>query len=246
MSSNSETGHAKTVSNFGTMIMILETFGTVYNPSKKTITIESLQTQHKHAEEALGNLNKVMPAYKKAISQRSDAFEPLSKLMTKVKSAVLLTDATPNMIDNVISVIGKITGIHKSSKKPKQSGESQDQNTEEARSISTSQMSYDNRLANFDKLIQLVSSIESYTPNEDELQIESLHALYADLKAKNTAAKATEIPVESARIQRNEVLYKDNEGVYDRAMDVKTYMKSVYGSSDPKYKRISKLQFSSK
>ena len=45
---------------------------------------------------------------------------------------------------------------------------------------SSSQMSYDNRLDNLDKLIQLLSSIPLYTPNEAELKVASLKNLYTD------------------------------------------------------------------
>ena len=109
--------------------------------------------------------------------------------------------------------------------------------------ISTSQMSYDSRLDNFDKLIKLLSSVPAYAPNEADLKIASLTALYTDLKAKNLAVINAETPLNNARIARNDVMYKDNVGLVDVATDVKTYIKSVYGATSPQYKTVSSLKF---
>jgi len=104
-------------------------------------------------------------------------------------------------------------------------------------------MSYDNRLDNFDKLIQLLSSIPLYTPNEAELKVASLKNLYTDLKTKNTAVINAITPLSNARISRNETLYKADIGLVDTALDVKTYIKSLFGATSPQYKQISKLEF---
>ncbi|HAZ01680.1 MAG TPA: hypothetical protein DCY97_05810, partial [Marinilabiliales bacterium] len=40
--------------------------------------------------------------------------------------------------------------------------------------ISASQMSFTNRIANFDKLIELLKSIREYTPNESDLTVTAL------------------------------------------------------------------------
>ena len=104
-------------------------------------------------------------------------------------------------------------------------------------------MSYDNRLDNLDKLIQLLSSIPLYTPNEAELKVASLKNLYTDLKTKNTAVINATTPLSNARISRNETLYKADIGLVDTALDVKTYIKSLFGATSPQYKQISKLEF---
>ena len=78
--------------------------------------------------------------------------------------------------------------------------------------ISTSQMSYDSRLDNLDKLIKLLASVPQYAPNEADLKTSALTALYTDLKTKNTAVINAEIPLNNARITRNEVMYKSNVG----------------------------------
>jgi hypothetical protein len=109
--------------------------------------------------------------------------------------------------------------------------------------ISSSQMSYDSRLENLDKFIKLLASVPEYTPNEEDLKVTALTALYNDLKAKNSAVINAAIPLSNARISRNEVLYKANTGLVDIALDTKTYIKSVFGAGSPQYKQVSKLEF---
>ncbi len=74
-------------------------------------------------------------------------------------------------------------------------------------------------------------------------EFEYLLDLADDLKAKNAAVVEATIPVSNARVSRNEILYKENTGLCDVAMDVKTYIKSVFGATSPQYKQISKLEF---
>lgn len=56
----------------------------------------------------------------------------------------------------------------------------------ETKEISSSQMSYDNRLDNLEKLIKLLASVTLYAPNEEALQVATLTSLYTDLQPKNT------------------------------------------------------------
>jgi hypothetical protein len=104
-------------------------------------------------------------------------------------------------------------------------------------------MSYDSRLENLDKLIALLTSVELYNPNEEELKVTSLTALYNDLKAKNTDVVTATIQLSNARISRNDVLYKPLTGLVDIAFDTKIYIKSVFGASSPQFKQVSKLNF---
>ena len=87
--------------------------------------------------------------------------------------------------------------------------------------VSSSQMSIDNQLVNFDKLIQLLASIPEYTPNESELTIAALTALYEDMFAKNTAVINAEIPLSNLRISRNTILYNETIGLVDAAAAAK-------------------------
>jgi len=106
-------------------------------------------------------------------------------------------------------------------------------------------MGYDNRVENLYKLLMLLNSIPQYNPNEEELKISTLTALYEDLKAKNTAVVETTTPLSNSRIARNDVMYKPLSGLVDIAFDSKVYIKSVFGPSSPQYKQVSKLEFKS-
>ena len=106
-------------------------------------------------------------------------------------------------------------------------------------------MGYDNRVENFYKLLMLLNSIPQYNPNEEDLKITTLTALYEDLKTKNVAVIETYTPLSNSRIARNEVMYKPLSGLVDIAFDTKVYIKSVFGPSSPQYKQVSKLEFKS-
>ena len=115
---------------------------------------------------------------------------------------------------------------------------------QEQKNISASQMSFDNRLDNLDKLIKLLSSVTTYAPNEAELKTTSLTTLYNDLKTKNSAVLTALVPISNARISRNDILYKATTGLVDIAFSVKSYIKSLFGATSPQFKQISKLTFS--
>jgi len=106
-------------------------------------------------------------------------------------------------------------------------------------------MGYDNRVENLYKLFNASQLIPQYNPNEEELKISTLTALYEDLKTKNTAVVETTTPLSNSRIARNEVMYKPLSGLVDIAFDTKVYIKSVFGPSSPQYKQVSKLEFKS-
>ena len=86
----------------------------------------------------------------------------------------------------------------------------------------------------------LLTSIPQYNPNEEDLKISTLTALYEDLKAKNSAVVDAYTPLSNARIARNEIMYTPLTGLVDIAADTKTYIKSVFGASSPQYKQVSK------
>ena len=113
----------------------------------------------------------------------------------------------------------------------------------EVNQISAAQLSYDSKLENLDKLIMLLTSVPLYSPNEEDLKVESLKTLYSQFKALNNDVLTATIQLSNARISRNDILYKPLTGLVDIAFDAKVYIKSVFGATSPQFKQVSKLSF---
>ena len=246
MSQSIETGHAKNVANFEKLITNVTGFGTVYNPSKESIKLPALNTLLAASKVAINNVNLTEPAYKNAVSAREVAFEPLSKLITRVNNALKASDSTSQVDESALTLIRKLQGRRATPKMAEEEKNAALAEGKEVNEISASQMSYDSRLDNFDKLIKLLASVPEYAPNETELTTGSLTTLYNELSSKNTAVINATVPLNNARIARSKVLYAPLTGVVDISVDVKMYVKSVFGATSPQYKAISGLLFTSR
>ena len=245
MASTVETGHAKNVANFDELIAFIAGYGTAYNPTKATLKLTALQALSTSAKNSINAVNAALPAYSNAVSAREAAFEPLSKLITRVNNALKATDTTQQVDESAKTLVRKIQGARASDKATEAEKSTAQAEGKEIKEISSSQMSYDNRLDNFDKLIKLLASVALYAPNEADLKVATLTTLYNDLKTKNTAVITASTPLSNARIARNAILYNPNTGLVDIALAAKTYIKSLYGATSPQYKQVSKLEFKS-
>jgi hypothetical protein len=104
-------------------------------------------------------------------------------------------------------------------------------------------MSFDSRIENMDKLIQLLTAQAAYAPNETDLKVAGLTTLLGNMKTTNTAVVNAYTPLSNARVSRNTILYDATTGLVKIAGDVKAYIKSVFGGTSAQYKQVSKLKF---
>jgi uncharacterized protein YPO0396 len=234
MNSQSEKGHAKNVANFETEISFCTAYGTAYNPSKQSLTIDALNAQLAQSRTSLSEVTNKKNLLDLAINERQIEFAVLKPTATRVVNALEATDASQQTIGDAKSINKKIQGGRSSSKPGEE---------EEKRTVSTSQQSYDSLVENFSKLVDLVASEPSYTPNEEELKVETLNAYVGKLHTANTAVINANTVYINSMVSRNETLYAENTGLVNTALSVKKYVKSVFGAASPQYKQISKLEF---
>ena len=241
MSNVSETGHAKNVANFEKLVVNVSGLGAAYNPSRGSIQLSALNDLLGNAKAVISNLNQAESVNKNAISAREVAFEPLSKLITRIGNSLKASGSSSSTDDQATTLIRKLQGRRatpKMSDEEKKAAEAEGKTVKES---SSSQMSFDNRLDNFDKLIKLLTTVPEYAPNETELSIDGLTTLYNDLNSKNLDVINASVPLTTARIARDQALYSPLTGIVDISVDVKMYVKSVFGATSPQYKSISGL-----
>lgn len=138
--------------------------------------------------------------------------------------------------DNLASQVKKIRG----DKKPK----AVNPDTAVTETISTSQMSYDSRIANLKTAISQFESHPEYIPNENIIQIVTLKSYHTELELLSGAVNAAGNSLITARKARNQVLYFDNQNIIQLIKEIKNYVKSLEDAGQPYHKALVKLQFS--
>lgn len=235
MKSISETGHNKNAANFSSAYQIFEEMGDLYNPSNPTLALIAFQPIKEKLTEVTAFMNLKNPVYKNLVADREVAIAPLGKVLTQVLNAALSTNISEKDKENLASAVKKIRGDAKAKKVDPEKAEDQ--------TISTSQMSYDNRVANLDAFNSQLASHEEYKPNEAELQISTLKEYHLRLKNLNGEVNAAGYALITARKNRNEALYFAPQNVIKLMRDVKPYMKSLGTKGEPYYKALVKLKF---
>jgi len=181
--------------------------------------------------------------YANAVDARTAAFKPLGKLITRINNALKASDSSTLSDESFQSIIRKLQGRRASAKLTDQEKQALAIDGKLVNQISTSQMGYESRLENLDKLIIHLSTIPEYKPNEEELKLDTIKTLHAQLKASNTAVIGAYLQLDRTRATRNEILYHPLTGLVDLATDVKTYIKSAFGTTSNEYKQVSNLSF---
>jgi hypothetical protein len=242
MASTIETGHAKNVATFEDLISFCTGYGATYNPSKAILKLTALNPQLTAAQAALQSVKTAKTSYDNATNARELAFVPLKPLATKIINALAASDATTQTVDDARTIVNKIQG-RRAKKVVVPDATALAAGAEPVKTASTSQQSYDKLVDHFAQLIALLTAEPKYIPNENELKVATLTTQIADMKTKNTAVVNGLTAVSNARINRDKLLYGELTGMVDVAMDVKQYVKSVFGATSPQYKQVSGLRF---
>ena len=245
MAEISETGHAKNVANFDTLIVAIAGYRVAYRPSKSALQAINIVAILQAAGLNMSDVNMALGKNSIAIAAREQAFSLLSPWSTRILNAVGACGTTEQIVNSARSLVHKLQGRRATPRLTAVEKATLAAAGETTTEISSSQMGFINRIDFLDKLIQFISVIPEYSPNEEELKPVKLIDYYNLLKSSNSQALATENQLDIARASRNETLYKPEEGMIDTAKDAKMYIKSLFGARSEQYKQISGLAFKS-
>ena len=239
MASQSEVGHAKNVANLQKLTEKVTVY-TLYNPPLENLSVTSLQTLYNNASSKLTEVEDKRLANKNAIALRQSAFENLKPTCTKIINHLDILGLTQGTIDQAKSRNRVIQGGQKKTTTPP------DENGETGNTVSTSRQSYTQMADNFGILLQLLATIPTYNPNEDELKLTNLTTYHTSLMNATQSVDQTEAELNAKLIERDQLLYADGTGLYTIAQNVKKYVKSIYGATSPEYANVSNIEFTSR
>lgn len=234
----SETGHAKNVANFQDLILFVTGYGASYNPTKNNLKLPQLTTIASTSQTSLADVITKNTTFNNKVNDRAKAFSGLKPLSTRLINALATTDASSQMIKDAKGFNRKLQGKRASAIET-----NLDLETPAPITISSSQQSYDQQIQHFAGLISVLQSETSFAPNETELSIATITALKNDLAAKNNAVASAYTSLSNARINRNKSIYAYLSGLVDVALEVKKYVKSVFGATSPEFAQIKGIEF---
>jgi hypothetical protein len=246
MASTSETGHAKNVANFESIVSFVIGYGATYNPSKVNLKVPALQTQLASCKANIAAVTSTSVAFNNAVNARIIAFFGLRKLATRLVNALDVTGATPQMVKDLKTVNAKVQGSKLTKADSGKTAKTVDPNTpvtETPKTISSSQQSYSSLIEHMATFITILSTEPTYLPNENDLKVATLNTLLTNLKNTNTGVINAYTTVSNSRIARDQSLYNPTNGLCETAKEIKMYVKSVFGATSPQYKQISGIEF---
>jgi hypothetical protein len=235
MASVSETGHNKNVANFASAIQVLVEMGSLYNPTNPNLLLANLNPVKTNLGGTITFLNNKKPVYKNAVANREILIAELPSRLTMSLNYAKSTNISQTDKENLSSQVKKMRGDKKA--------KVVNPETAEGDSISTSQMSYDSRIANFDAYISQLSSLAEYNPNETVIQIADFQNYHQKLTNSSTLVNSAGNELITGRKNRNNILYNDQINVIQLMREIKAYLKSLGSAAEPYYKAIVKLQF---
>lgn len=230
--SKSEVGHLKNITELNEMINAVELLQ-LYDPVNPMITIVDLRKKHNECNDLFKIAVQKKGTYTHLVNERQYAFDAMGILSTRVLGAVVVhTSNDKKTVEDTQVFIDKLRGTPAM---PETDEDDDGQEIREARS--NAQTSFDNRAGHFEALVEFVEGISGYNPNEEDLRIPALKAVYANLIMLNNNISKAEAALAAAARERNHALYNEIEGLYFRTQIVKWYVKSVYKSHSPSMHR---------
>lgn len=239
MASTSETGHARNVANLQKLTEQVTVY-TLYNPPVDNLKVANLQTLYTTASAKLNEVEDKRNANKNAITVRQSAFENLKSTATKIINHLEILGLPSGTIDQAKSLNRVIQGGQKKAVTALEEGK------EETKTVSTSRQSYTQMAENFGILLQLLGTIPTYNPNEDDLKLANLETYKISLVSSTQSVDQTEAELNNKLIERDQLLYADGTGLYSIVQNVKKYVKSLYGATSPEYTNVSSIEFTSR
>ena len=139
-----ETGHAKNVANFETIIIILVGLGANYNPSQSLILLSALQDKLTEAKNALAAVDAAEAGKTAAIDEIQAEAENLDKYAVNIKRAVEVEINDAAFTADIQSIVNRYASSSRDTGLPDDPSTPED---ESRTTRSTSQRSRDNQIA---------------------------------------------------------------------------------------------------
>jgi len=241
--SDAETGHNKNADNFYLLLAAVQRMGSSYQPSNPLITVTALSSKALHVVQAISHLHIATHEAAEAQNRRTALFFKINPFAARIYSTLQSSQHVPPiMLQHARAILKKISGRRASGKTTVLPTKAVAvMNDAGVRAVS--QLSFDQRLAHFISLRNLVFSQHAYEPTGQDVGYSAILKFEDDLLEANHAVGLSNNKLVDARNLRYTELYDKTTGAVTVAALVKNYLKGKLSNSHPDYIKIKGLAF---
>ena len=243
MANTTDQSHASNFGNQTSFLKQCESYGTRYNPQRSDLKIIAIQEKNAATKAVLELVDQMLQPYNEAVNKRFGVFSVLDPFYTRVLAAIRSCEIDTLVVADAASIIKKLKGIRATrvSKAAVSNGETGAES--EPKTKSPSQKTFDGRIWNMDKLVELLKAQPNYLPSEADLSLDAIKKVHGDMVSVNDEVLEAEKPLNKARDSRDEIMYDPKTGLVKQALDAREYLKSVFGAQSNEYKEAERLNF---
>lgn len=234
--------HVRNAEAFSRLVDFCTGYGGAYNPGRPNLQINALMDTKSKAADSLTKVIAAKTEYDNQVNYRKQRFDQLSALAARVMRILEASGASREKRADARAYVHRITGSMPKATPVVGAG------TEVAsgaikKTPTQRQMSYASRADAFANLLSTVSTEPLYITNEESLGFAGLKNELDALKAANAQVSLAQVAWSNARIDRNGVLYGQNQSMYRTGLAVKKYIRAIYGPSSEQYAQVKTVVF---
>lgn len=229
----------KNAEAFTRMVDFCTGFGGNYNPGRQTLQISALNSQVIQIRAALDAVKVAKANYDLHVNARKQAFDLVPRILAGILRRLEAAGTKPEQLDDARAYVHQFIGASPRSRTRTPEASEQTESVPAAKSIL--QLAFTSKADAFSKLIEALKTNPLYQPNEPEYTLAGLEAKLAELLQKNEVVAVARKEWRMKVIERNKVLYTNEDSMVMVARAVKKYVRGLFGHDSSEYALVKEL-----
>jgi hypothetical protein len=234
---------AKIIEALGLLVAYLETLDPAkYNPTNTNLTIDALQDLRAAADASMQEASDALAVWRTKAKDRALLIEKMPVLAAQAVNLFASNGADKERVKQAQTYLRKLQGKRAA---PAVADNPDTPDVDESQqSISASQKSAAQMIANFRALVDFLQAQAEYqSVNVAGLKPAELNAFADQVEASHNESINAAAQVTSKRANRTNLISGDDDSIVKRAAAVKNFVFAVYGAKSVEYKTVKGFKF---
>ena len=231
--------HVKNAEAFTRMVNFCTGFGGMYIPGRPTLQIDALTSQVNQVHAALDAVKQAKAKYDELVNQRKQAFDLVPKILAGTLRRLEASGTKPEQLEDARAYVHQFIGSAPRNRTPIPS-----EMTESAPvTRGLLQLAYTSKVDAFSKLVEALKASTVYQAQEPTYTVAGLEAKVQELAQLNQAVDMARKAWRMKIINRDQLLYENEDSMYQVAFAVKKYVRGLFGPNSGEYALVRELKF---